>query len=56
MDIQRHIAHAPRTQDLGRGVAALTQPCVGCTDCRGLCQTLIELMTLPEVIVDRRAV
>lgn len=55
MDIQRHVAHAPRTVELGRGVATLNQPCVGCTDCRGLCQTLIELMTLPDVLLGRDA-
>ncbi|MDF1802402.1 hypothetical protein [Thalassovita sp.] len=53
MQIERQVANAPRTVAVGNEVASLGGTCVGCTDCRGLCQALIEVMTFPEVILNR---
>ncbi len=51
MDIERDAAKAPRTAAAGQAVIALGGTCVGCTDCRGLCRALLEVMTLPDAIL-----
>ncbi len=51
MKIDREIAFAPRTRALGRDVAALNEPCIGCDDCQGICAALIEAMTLPDAVL-----
>ena len=38
---------------LAREVGAMRVPCVGCSGCRGLCEALIEVMVLPDVILHR---
>ncbi len=53
MQIDRHIAHAPNVRSLGARLPSLTAPCVGCAECRGLCDALLELLTLPEAVLDR---
>ncbi len=49
----RQIGHAPRTARLARELARLQTPCIGCSECRGLCHALIEALVLPEVILGR---
>lgn len=51
MDIERAIGKAPRTVALAEDLARLSCGCVGCTACRGLCQALIDLLILPEIVV-----
>lgn len=53
MDIERQIANAPRTAAVGVAVTELGGTCVGCSNCRGLCQALIEVMTFPDAILNR---
>jgi CO dehydrogenase/acetyl-CoA synthase alpha subunit len=53
MEVERQIANAPKTTAVGNSVSALEGKCVGCTNCRGLCQALIEVMTFPEVVLNR---
>ncbi|WP_168733130.1 hypothetical protein [Thalassobius vesicularis] len=53
MKVERQIANAPRTAAIGPTVSALGGSCVGCTNCRGLCQALIEVITFPEAILNR---
>lgn len=53
MQIERQIANAPRTNAVGAAVVGLGGTCVDCTNCRGLCQALIEVMTFPDVILNR---
>ncbi|WP_238365096.1 hypothetical protein [Mesobacterium pallidum] len=47
-------ARTPRTEAIAREVAALAGPCVGCSDCKGLCQALIDAICVPEVILSGR--
>ncbi len=54
MNIHRLVAAAPRTADLTVELAKLNGPCVGCTDCDGLCKELIEALVLPDVILSRK--
>ncbi len=51
ISITRSKAETQRCRALAAKVTQLTTPCVGCKDCRGLCKELIELMTLPEMIL-----
>lgn len=53
MQVERKIAHAPRTVETGRKIVLLHETCVGCTGCRGICREFLELLTLPEAVVRR---
>ncbi len=55
MRINRLTAHAPRTNAVAQELATLHTPCVGCKGCTGVCHTLIEMLTLPEMILVREA-
>ncbi len=54
MDIDRRIAHAPRSRALAGQIAGLRGGCVGCTDCTGLCLALIEALILPGVVLKEK--
>jgi hypothetical protein len=51
----QHIGFAPRTKALARDVMQLG-PCVGCKECKGMCKELLELMSLPDVILKKSRV
>lgn len=51
MDIERNIAYAPRTRALAGDIAGLRGGCVGCKDCSGLCDALMEALYLPGVVL-----
>lgn len=53
MFISRHIAEAPRTAALSTEIAKLNGPCIGCTDCDGLCKELIEALVVPDLILSK---
>jgi len=55
MEIERNIAHAPRTRALAGNVAGLRGGCVGCKECSGLCEALIEALTLPDMILKEKS-
>lgn len=54
MNISRLVAAAPRTAALSLELSKLNGPCVGCTDCDGLCKELIEALIVPDVILSRK--
>lgn len=49
----RRIAHTPRASALARRLAELDTPCVGCSECRGLCHELIAALIVPELVLGR---
>ena len=51
LNITRSRGETRRSNDLAAQVAGLGTPCVGCSNCRGLCVELIEAMVLPEIIL-----
>ncbi len=53
MAIQRSVGFAPRVQKLANDIQLIQGSCIGCTDCRGLCEALLEAMTLPELLLAR---
>jgi hypothetical protein len=53
MEVERQIANAPKTTAVGVAVSEMGGNCIGCTNCRGLCQALIEVMSFPEVVLNR---
>ena len=55
MQMQLKAGAADRVTRLAQDVASLSGPCIGCTKCAGLCQALIEVMTLPDTILTRGA-
>lgn len=54
MQIQRSKAETPIVNALADELARLQGPCVGCSDCVGLCEELIEALVLPDVILTRK--
>ncbi len=51
MQVERKIAYAPRTTEVGQKIARLHETCVGCAGCRGICRDFIELLTIPEAVL-----
>ncbi|MDU8927385.1 hypothetical protein RXV86_08320 [Alisedimentitalea sp. MJ-SS2] len=51
MNITRSEAVTERSDALVQRIAGLGTPCVGCTNCRGLCRELIEAIVVPEIIL-----
>ncbi|KAA0916085.1 hypothetical protein FLO80_10165 [Aquicoccus porphyridii] len=51
ISITRSKGETERSRALAQRLARLGAPCVGCKNCRGMCRELIELMTLPELIL-----
>lgn len=54
MQIDRTKAETPNLKALAGQVSALQGPCVGCSDCVGLCAALIDTLVLPDVILTKR--
>jgi hypothetical protein len=54
MFVSRHIADAPRTAALTTEIAKLQGPCVGCTDCNGLCKELLDALIVPDLVLTRK--
>ncbi len=53
MQINRSKAETPQLKALAGQISALQGPCVGCSDCVGLCEALIETLVLPDVILSK---
>jgi len=51
-DITRSQPGTRHTDSLVQQLAALHGPCIGCRDCTGLCQVLIDALVLPDTIVN----
>jgi len=54
MNISRSKAETPRLNDLSVELSQLHGPCVGCSDCDGLCGALIDALTIPDVILSKK--
>ena len=55
MKTDRLAAYAPRTRAVADTLSEMQGPCLGCTDCQGLCIALVEAMTLPEAVLSKGA-
>lgn len=54
MDISRTKPSASYTAALSAELAMVNGPCVGCPGCNGLCQSLIDVLMLPNAILSRK--
>lgn len=54
MNITRSQLDTSRLNALSVELATLQGPCVGCTDCNGLCAELIDALVLPDVILSKK--
>jgi len=52
MTITRNRGETRRSEALADRIAGMSSPCVGCSDCRGLCKELIEVLVVPEIILN----
>lgn len=53
MQISRSKATASKVTALATEVSGLKGPCVGCNNCVGLCEALIDALVLPDLILSR---
>jgi formate hydrogenlyase subunit 6/NADH:ubiquinone oxidoreductase subunit I len=51
MMVSRHEAARSRATENLRSTLAFAGPCIGCTDCRGVCAALIEAFALPDAVL-----
>ena len=54
MQISRSKAAASKVRALATEVSGLQGPCVGCSNCVGLCEALIDALVLPDLILSRK--
>ncbi|MBY6056907.1 hypothetical protein [Leisingera daeponensis] len=54
MQISRSKATAPMVKALAAALSGLRRPCVGCSNCAGLCDALIDALVLPDLILSRK--
>jgi len=55
MKISHNQASTPHTDHLSLQIDSLQNPCIGCNDCTGLCNALIDMLTLPDIILNKTA-
>lgn len=55
MEVTRNTGDSPRAQHLARTIAQSNTTCIGCPGCKGLCQVLIEALTVPDTVLKRAA-
>jgi len=55
MERKRKIANTPRMRTVVEQVQSLRGPCVGCKECRGVCDALIDAVVLPDLILRAKA-
>lgn len=53
MKISRTKAETPNINNLSDQIVGLQGPCVGCTNCTGMCQALIDALILPDLILSK---
>lgn len=51
MQIERVAGYAPKTRTLAEGLTHVNGPCIGCKDCAGICHVLLDLMSLPDLLL-----
>lgn len=51
MRIDRNIGHAPRVEAIGHKLMEAPLRCVDCAGCKGLCQELIDVLMLPDMVL-----
>jgi hypothetical protein len=54
MKIIRNRPQTPNVNELSMDLAQLNNPCVGCCDCVGLCDALIDALVLPDLVLSKR--
>ena len=53
MKISRNKVETPNINNQSSQIVGLQGPCVGCTDCTGMCQALIDALTVPDLILSK---
>ncbi|SDC77353.1 hypothetical protein [Ruegeria marina] len=54
MQIDRSKSETRRLEALAGQIYALQGPCVGCSDCVGLCKALIDTLVVPDIVLTRK--
>ena len=53
MDISRTPLDTPHIDKLSVQIDGLKGPCVGCSDCLGMCRALFDALTVPDTILKK---
>lgn len=53
MDISRSQAETPNLDRLSVQINGLRTPCVGCSDCTGVCRALMDALTVPDAVLKK---
>lgn len=53
MQSDRLIGHAPQSRAIGDKLMTIQGGCIGCKGCTGLCQALIEALSVPDAVLSR---
>jgi formate hydrogenlyase subunit 6/NADH:ubiquinone oxidoreductase subunit I len=51
MQIDREIGASARLGDFGHSVTRLQGQCIGCDSCRGICSTLLDMVSVPGIVL-----
>ncbi|NVK97904.1 hypothetical protein KQ247_07630 [Ruegeria pomeroyi] len=54
MQIDRSKPETPHLHALSGQISTLQGPCVGCSDCVGLCKALIDTLVVPDLVLTRK--
>lgn len=49
--LEHRIAHAPRVRALAKDMSCMTTTCIGCTDCGGICQAMVDVVMVPRLVL-----
>lgn len=52
MQIERKTGYAPKVETIAAAAALVKGPCIGCPGCRGMCDALIEALSVPEAVLN----
>jgi len=51
MQMEQKGGHAPRSETVAQDLVSLKGPCIDCETCKGVCVELIEVMTVPNIVL-----
>lgn len=53
MLIERNIENAPNVENFVQDMLGSVGSCIGCVECDGPCEALIQVMVLPDLILEK---
>lgn len=54
MKVERTASNDVHTSSVMTQIAQLHGPCMGCTECTGICAALLDALTVPDLVLTQR--